>query len=381
MGQAHAKEQGGHMITRLHIDNFRCLINFDLELDEANLLLGANGSGKTSVLDALRKLQALIAHGSKIEDVFPAKDLSMNQDRGEQRFELEMQLGEQSYRYALMIDHDRDRARMRIGDELLEHDGRPLFRFRNGTAQLYHDDYAEGPSYPFDWTLSGIGLLNERSDNQKLTRFKKEIANFIIASPCPPIIESETRTEDDALAPLMQNFPGWYRHMAQENMGSLIDLFSELRKALPGFDSILLTESGENARALKAVFQDPSARGGSSRYGFDQLSDGQRSLIVLYSLIFLSGNRRVSLFIDEPDNYLSLREIQPWVARVVEGCGETVEQAVIVSHHPVIIDYMAGAGGRWFFRDGHGPARVSEEPMRSIDGLSLSETIARGWEE
>ena len=364
------------MITRLHVDNYRCLINFDLELDETNVLLGANGSGKTSVLDALRKLQALIARGSRVEDVFPTKDLSMSQDRAEQRFELEMQLGEQSYRYVLVIDHDRDRARMRISDELLEHDERPLFRFRNGTAQLYHDDYTKGPPYPFDWTLSGIGVLHERSDNQKLTRFKKEIANFIIASPCPPIIESETRSEDDVLTPLMQNFPGWYRHMAQENMGSLLDLFLELRAALPGFESILLAESGENARTLKAKFQDSSRP-----YGFDQLSDGQRSLIALYSLIFLHGNHRPSLFIDEPDNYLALREIQPWIAQVVERCGDTLEQAIIVSHHPVVIDYMAGAKGRWFFRDKDGPARVSDEPIRSIDGLSLSETIARGWEE
>ena len=85
--------------------------------------------------------------------------------------------------------------------------------------------------------------------------------------------------------------------------------------------------------------------------------------------------------LDEPDNYLALREIQPWLAAVAEHCGDTLEQAVFVSHHPVTIDDMAGAKGRWFSRDGTGPVWVSSQPDRTIDGLSLSETVARGWEK
>ena len=45
------------MLTRLYADNFRCLTNFELRLDETNVLLGPNGTGKTSVLDALRRMQ------------------------------------------------------------------------------------------------------------------------------------------------------------------------------------------------------------------------------------------------------------------------------------------------------------------------------------
>ena len=76
----------------------------------------------------------------------------------------------------------------------------------------------------------------------------------------------------------------------------------------------------------------------------------------------------------------ALREIQPWLAAVAEHCGDMLDQAVLVSHHPVTIDYMAGAKGRWFYRDGNGPVRVSSEPQRTVDGISLSETVARGWD-
>ena len=367
------------MIQRFYADNFRCFANFELKLDEANLFLGANGTGKTSVLSVLRKIQDLVVRGSKVDEAFPAHDLSLSQIHSDQRFEIETLIDDYTYRYGLTVEHDLARDRMRIKEEILEHDGKPLFTFKDGYAQLYHDDYAQGPSYPFDWSQSGIGVLNERHDNQKLTRFKKEIANCIIVSPCPPLFESETRTEDEFLEPSMQNFVGWYRRAAQENMGSIAPLFRELSKVLPGFDSINLRESGENARALKAVFRSPS--NGLIRYGFDQLSDGQRALIALYGLIFFTEDRRISLFIDEPENYLSLTEIQPWLAAAIACCGESLEQVVIVSHHPVMIDYMAGANGRWFSREDDGPVRVSDElKERAVEGLSLSETIARGWE-
>lgn len=368
------------MVTRLYVDNFRCLSNFELRLDETNVLLGPNGSGKTSVLDVLRRIQALVARGARIEETFPARDLSLLQDHEDQRFELDLETDGGTYRYILSIEHDRDRRRMRIRVETLEHDGNPIFSFQQGTAQLYHDDYAKGPEYPFDWSRSGVGSLNERSDNRKLTRFRRAVADFVVASPCPPLFQPETRSEDEFLEPFMQNFVGWYRHAAQENMGAIAGLFGALGEVLPGFDSLSLMESGENTRALKVAFRSTAAADRLDLYGFTQLSDGQRALLALYCLVFLSSNRRASLFLDEPDNYLALREIQPWLAAVGEHCGDKLEQAIVVSHHPVTIDYMAGAKGRWFYRDANGPVRVSDQPDITVDGVSLSDAIVRGWD-
>lgn len=367
------------MLTRLYADNFRCLVNFELKLDETNVFVGPNGSGKTSVLDVLGRLQEFIVRRARVGEAFPVRDLSLAQARDEQRFELDLQVDGDAYRYAVRIEHDAARRRMRVGEETLRHDDKPIFVFQDGDAQLFHDDYAPGPLTPFDWSQSGVGALYERPDNRKLTRFKKAVAGFVVASPCAPVFEAETRGEDEFLAPLMQNFVGWYRHAAQENMGAIARLFKALGEALPGFDSINLAESGENVRALKVAFRGSDDDHRLDRYGFDQLSDGQRALVALYCLIFLS-NRGASLFLDEPDNYLALREVQPWLVRLAEHCGDSLEQAVVVSHHPVTIDYMAGAKGRWFHRDGNGPVRVSDRPERTVDGISLSETVARGWE-
>ena len=271
------------MLKRFYADNFRCLTNFELELDEANVFLGANGTGKTSVLEVLRKIQDLIARGRRVGEAFSVRDLSLGQDRNTQRFGIEACIERQSYRYELTVEHDRNHGKMRISKEVLEHDGRPIFELKMGEAQLYDDNYVPVPNtFPFDWTLSGVGTLYERPNNRNLTRLKKEIANYIIVSSRPPVIAPETRSADEFLEPLLENFVGWFNRYSQENMGSIKALFKALRGSLPGFKSIRVRQSGETSHALKAEFVKSSDN--TVEYGFDQLSDGQRALIVLYSL-------------------------------------------------------------------------------------------------
>ena len=364
------------MIRRLYVDNFRCLNNFELALAETNILLGANGTGKTSVLNVLRRIKDFIVHGSKVSDALPGRHLSVAHEETLQRFEIDLSVEGESYRYSLAIDHDRIRGKARIAKETLLLEGRPLLEFEMGEAQLYHDDHQRGPAYPFDWSQSALSVLNERPDNRKLFRFKREIANCVVVHPCPPLFRAESRSEDEFVNESMSNFVDWYRHAVQENMGAVPKLFAELADVLPRFDSINLIESGD-ARVLKVKYGTP---GKFKNYRFDDLSDGQRALIALYGLVFLP-NRRISLFIDEPDNYLALREVQPWAATVKERYGDSLEQLVVISHHPVMIDYLAATEGKWFSRQQDGPVQVSDEPKKVVDGLTLSETIARGWHE
>ena len=370
------------MLTRFYADNFLCMVNFELQLDETNILLGPNGSGKTSVLRALHAIQALVSRGVKLSEVFSTKDLTQFQNREFQHFELDLTLDEVTYRYVLVVEHDSVHHLMRVHEEHLFQNDRPIYGYKVGEVQLYLDDYSLGPTFPFEWSRSGVAGMPVTHEFRKLTRFKKAIADFIIVRPCPPLFESEAKNEDEFLEPLMQNFANWYRHAAQENMGENFELFQILEKAIPGFRELKLSESGENVRTLKACFNSPVNSNNTKPdcYGFGQLSDGQKLLVALYSLLVLSGNRRVSLFIDEPDNYLSPREVQPWLAELEERCGDKLEQAVLISHHPISIDYMAGTSGRWFSREGEGPVRVMDKPEKTVDGLTLSNLVARGWE-
>jgi predicted ATPase len=366
------------MLKRLYVDNFRCLVNFELKLDRVNLLLGGNGTGKSTVFDVLSRLQQFLAGNAKVPGAFPSGDLTRWQSHAAQRFELELEAGQAMYGYSLVVEHDEDRRKAKVKSETLLLDGRKLFHFQEGNAELYHDDFTAGPKYPFDWTQSGVAVLQPRPDNKKLTQFRSEFQKIIIASPHPMNMASESREEESALSRNMENFVSWYRFFSQKHQGAMLALFQELRKAVPGFDSFTFKEAGE-ARLLRVKLDSPGGGEPALPYDFKELSDGQRVLIALYALLYLLKDEGVSLFLDEPDNFVALREIQPWLSALTDSCGDGVQQAVLISHHPEIIDSLALSSGRWFDRDDNGPVRVSEKPKAQVDGLKTSESVARGW--
>ena len=120
------------MLKRLYADNFRCLENFEVRLDRSNVLLGRNGTGKTSLLDALRRIQDFVVRGLKVDDVFPVRDLSINQRRPTQRFELDTESDGAKYAYELVIEHQPERNRARVLQEDLQHNYHTVFSFRDG---------------------------------------------------------------------------------------------------------------------------------------------------------------------------------------------------------------------------------------------------------
>ena len=63
------------MIDRLVVENFKSLRRVDLKLGRFNLLIGANASGKSNFLDALRVLQG-IGHGFTIGEILDGKPRS-----------------------------------------------------------------------------------------------------------------------------------------------------------------------------------------------------------------------------------------------------------------------------------------------------------------
>jgi predicted ATPase len=130
---------------------------------------------------------------------------------------------------------------------------------------------------------------------------------------------------------------------------------------------------------LEVRLSVPSSPVTTIPFSFDELSDGQRILICLYALLNFVVDGHGCLFLDEPENYLALPEIQPWLMELRDRIDDHGGQVILISHHPEIIDYLAPELGLVFERVGVGPVRV--RPYNPDDVLSPSEQIARGWED
>lgn len=368
------------MLKRLYANNYRCLVNFEINFDELTLLMGPNGGGKSTLFDLLYGVRHLIVDNAKISSIFSHEDLTAWVKNFEQTFELDVQGEEGLFSYKLVISHNPDIKKQRIELEYLLLDGKPLFEFKEGEVQLYHDDHQPGPKYSFDWTISALATIAPRHDNKKLTYFKEWIEKLFILSLRPTGMDSETDEESDWLDRDGANFASWYRYISQEYQDKIFQLTQQLRDTIPGFHAFKLEQAGRH-RVLKVGFTGKDENASPIYFYFDQLSDGQRVMIVLYALLLGLQDLGHSVFIDEPENYLALPEIQPWLMELNDACGKGFPQAVLISHHPELIDYLGPECGKWIERDPLGPSRVKKLPEQIDKGLKLSEQIARGWTE
>ena len=369
------------MIKRLYADNYRCFVNFELQLEELSLLLGRNGAGKTSVLDIVFALRELLSGRTPVtgSSAFPPSTLTRWQSRRVQVFEMDVALKGNAYAYRLEVDHTRAKRAARINLERLRMNGGTLFEFNDGEVHLYRDDLSAGPVFPSDWTVSSLARVVPGPENTHLTAFQEFIRRIVVCSLHPGDFSTEASTEDEILERDGRNFASWYRHMSQERPEFLDDLRKELRSILDSFHSIRMEKVGVDTRALKMVFAE-----GNEEYRFDEVSDGQRALTALHALTSLTAGQRPTIFWDEPDNYVALREIQPWLMGLVNPCGESQHQAVLCSHHPELIDYLGGDRGILLRRELSGATTADRlagvlEYNPSEGGLKLSELLARGW--
>src|SRR5258708_199774 len=107
------------------------------------------------------------------------------------------------------------------------------------------------------------------------------------------------------------NFPAWYRYLLKANPAENVDFLTALKESLDEFQELRFYSSGGSAERLRAVFR--VATNELVNYSLSELSDGQRRLIGLYAILHFLIMKGCTVFIDEPDNFISLREIQPWL--------------------------------------------------------------------
>ena len=368
------------MLKRIYIDNFRGLVNFELSINAINLFLGPNSSGKSTIFDVLRTVQAF-ASGNQKASYFRPEDLTRWQNSSVQRFEIDIESSQGLYKYELAIEHNKGTQRRRMHYERLWFNDNPLMKFEpSGEAHLFRDDHSEGPAYTFDWSQSLLASIPPGKDNTLLTWFKERLSRLIVVQIMPPTMQKDSGEEAASLSYRAENFVSWYRYISQDQ-GKAIMITEVLKDILDGFKNFKFDPVGEHLRLLKLSFasSNDDTSGNTIDYHFNELSDGQRMLIALYTLITYCQSGDYTICIDEPENFLALPEIQPWLTTLYDFCNEDALQAILISHHPELIDYLAASAGYWFESQSNAPVRVRKIAADGKDSLKLSELVSRGW--
>ena len=375
------------MLTRVFVHNYRSLVNFECNLGARQLILGPNGAGKSSLFDVLGLLRDFCVRGDPPdreppETHFVGRSRTRWLDESEQAFELDVTGNGGVYRFRLTVDSWGTPEQPRVVKEEVTFENLPIFRFVMGEVHLFNDRHEDKVQYPFDWYRSALATIAERKDNTKLTWFKNWLGGLMLVSPDPRRMSGVAAIEAKNPDRYLSNFANWIRHLRQETDDH--EYLQDLKEVLEGFVGMRLEDAGERRREIKLRMNALEAGKNSpqpTEYLLSELSDGQRILIGLYAILHFALKPGATVCLDEPDNFIALREVQPWLSKVFDRTDdEFASQVLIASHHPEILNSMAFHEGLLLHRPGGRNTRVKRFDDPSNTGLSAADLITRGWE-
>lgn len=336
------------MIRRLYVHNFRCLENFELSLAGLSsvLLIGNNGSGKTTVRLALEIFQKIARGTNRVSDLVKLKDFTRGRTDSPMRFEIDVELNASKYEYEItlgLLDGSRD---LRVLDESLLVDGEPIYM--RDKARLYLADAPEVKTISapgearlsIDWHLVALPIIQEQSSEDPLLIFKQWLARMLILRPIPSLIRGDSDRETLQPDIGVTNFGAWFSGTVAHAPSAYSKIDTYLKQLMPDLGDIKNPIIGKDARSL--VVQFSGDRGSplthqSLPIPFEDLSDGEKCFMI--SALVLAANSSygpVLCFWDEPDNHLALSEVGHFILALRKAF-QPGGQFIATSHNPEAI--------------------------------------------
>lgn len=367
------------MLKNILIHNYNCFVDFKLELPRRLLIVGSNGSGKSTLWEALAGLQDVLVRGVEVTTAFPTRSLTRwLQGDPVQRLAIDLQLDAETYHYEIEILHDTARRQASIQREQLTIGGRALYESIDGEVLLYGDDSHSAPRtrFPFGRKRSFLSDIEPRDDNRRTLAFRDALMNMWLLKPSPQRLDSTTASEALWLDRDGKNFASWFRSVLVERAGLGNELLEALRPVLPGLQDIGIVSLSREVRELMLSFR---AEGSNYKLSAGELSDGQRTLLLLYGFLLGAVDHATLAVLDEPEAGLAPHEMQPWLSAMSTALDKHGGQALVTSHHPAVVDYLAPICAVRFSRPAGGPARTDEITLETTGGTSVSEWLSRPW--
>jgi predicted ATPase len=340
------------MIQRFYVHNFRCLENFELPIAKkpSTLLIGRNGSGKSTVGMALEVLQRIARGANRVGDLVKPTDFSRGRSEVPLRIEIELTLDEKVYKYSLALDLPSGFRELRVAEERLSVDGKHVY-FREGAQVTFFKTTTDKEAkFLIDWHLVALPLIQVRSETDHLHVLKNWLARMLILAPIPSLIEGECK--DATLMPNREvtNFGDWISGLLAHSPAAYGDIDKFLKKVMPDFKDFKNPIVGRDFRSLSVQFESDHA---TLNLPFRELSDGEKCFFIC--AVVLASNHAygpILCFWDEPDNHLSLSEVGHFVLDLRRSF-QSGGQLLVTSHNQEAISRFSGENTLLLHRHNH----------------------------
>jgi predicted ATPase len=356
------------MLQRLYIHNFRCLENFELRTKDLHslLLIGRNGSGKSSVASVLGIFQDIGRGINRVAELLSPKDFAWQKSEAPIQLVLECMLEDKCYEYTLGLELSTGFQELRVCKEKLVVDG--IAKYSREEAQVSLAKTKQDIQFSVDWHLVALPIIQVRTQDDPVNRFRQWLARMIILSPVPSVISGESLGESLEPSRSGSNLGEWITGLLSRFPAAYRQVDEYLRAIMPDLSDIQNEPIGRNAKSLVIRF---TVGGGTLSVDFKDLSDGEKCFFLIATV--LAANQYYGpllCFWDEPDNYLHLSEVQHNVAALRRSFSQS-GQFIAAAHNEHVIHCFSSENTFVLDRASH----LLPTVMRRLEDLDISRNL------
>lgn len=365
------------MIRRLYVHNFRCLENFELNVlgQSSVLLIGKNGSGKTTVGFALEILQRIARGTNQVGELVKPKDLTRGRTDAPMRFEIEAEVKGQIYEYTIAFEYPDGFRQLRVFEEKLLVDGKAVYTREAAQVHLARIHLEKEARFRIDWHLVALPIVQENSEKDPLFIFKQWLSRMLVLRPIPSLITGDSTDKTLQPDPQVIKFGDWFSGLLGIVPAAYARIDEFLKQVMPDMRDIQNPSTGKESATLILQFANGQE---AANIPFEDLSDGEKCFMIC--ALVLAANSvygPITCFWDEPDNYLALSEVGHFILalrKVFDAGG----QLITTSHHPEAINRFSEDNTLVLFRRNHlEPTLIRPVSQMQVQG-DLVNALIRG---
>jgi predicted ATPase len=375
------RPQRNARIEHVKVNNFRALQDVEFkDLKPLTVLLGANGSGKSTFFDVFAFLSDCFSEGLRnaIAKRGTFADLRSRGQSGPILFEIAYRESHDPRLIRYHLEIDEKAGRPIVASEWMHWKrgswGQP-FRFldyKEGQGQVITGDVPEPQDQKVERPLSGtdvlaVSTLGQLAENPRV----KSLRDFVTGWHLSYLSASDTRVVPEAgtqehLSRTGNNLSNVIQFLKENYPERLDAIFATLRRRIPQLQSVdpIPLPSGHLLLTIKDA---PFSEGVQARYA----SDG--TLKMLAYLIQLNDPAPPPfLGIEEPENFLHPKLLY----ELAEECNAAASrmQMVVTTHSPFFINALSAEQVWALGRDENGYTRA----VRAADMRGIREQVESG---
>jgi len=319
------------MISQIYIDNFKSLVEFKIKFAKFSCLVGLNGAGKSTVLQAIDFLAQLM-HGEV--------DSWLN-ERGWDAADLNSKLSPRSnidFKVNVSLDGKGDfvwsgsvnRKSLNCTSESVTLNGEQLLKVFEGDCTLRTEPNNATERFPVVFQYQG-SILSQLKENQirgPLVSLRDEMLNVHSLDLLSPAqLRLKTRTADGQLGLGGQHLSAYLHELGKNKREALTQQLANVYHQLVSIETKSL-RSGWKQLGIRERFGNQFLSTSATH-----INDGMLRLMAILSQ--LSSNQRFLIF-DEIENGINPELVEFLVDTLVMSN----HQVLVTTHSPMILNFM-----------------------------------------